>query len=135
MGLATVRAIVIVSTVLSTAAVTVAFFGGPEVGSAYLITTGAEGKELPRLTVRFSLPLLRIDSASAHERPVTTTWVAIVWLVLLAAPASLAVWSLRAGSPETVVTRWAAGNLVLLPAACLLVVAAVVGLVLPFACL
>jgi len=135
MGLATARTIVIMSTVFVTVTVTVAFFGCPEVGSAYLFATGIEGKELPRLTVSFSLPLLRIDSASAHERPVTTPWAGIVWAVFIVAPASIAVWSLKAGSPDATITRWGAGNLVLFQLGLLLVLLVFIGLVLPFACL
>jgi len=135
MKLVTARITVIVSTILVTAAVAVAFLGGPEAGSAYLRTTGIEGKELPRLTDEFSLPLLRIASASAHDRPVTTPWAAIVWAILLVCPASIAVWSFRAGSPEATVTKWAAGNLVYAQLAFLLLAIVFLGLVLPFVCL
>jgi len=129
------RVILTISTILVTTAVTLAFFGGPEIGSAYLHTTGFEGKELPRLTDEFSLPLLRIESSSAHDRPVTTLWSGIVWAILIIGPTSIAWWSSKAGSPEAIVSKWATGSLVYLHLVLLLLVSVSIGLVLPFACL
>lgn len=130
-----IRILLAASTVLLTAAVLFAFLGGPEIGSAYLLSTGLAGVDLPNLTANVALPLLRIDASSAHERPINRPWALFVWVLLFVTPALVLTWALNGPTPESTVARWIVGHSVYLPIAILVSIVVVVGLALPFACL
>lgn len=135
MSLVMTRAAIFASSALLVAVALVCFFGGPGVGSAYLGFTQTAGMEFPLLTKYVSLPMLRIDAASAHDRPVDKPWGTLVWALLGLTPVALAGWAVRSSSTETVVIRWVVGLSLYLPFVFLVVAIVVVGLAIPIACL
>jgi len=135
MSLPAFRIVVVASTLLVTATVAFAFFGCPEIGSAYVMVVNSAGSELPRLTAVVSVPLLRIGPGDAHERPVTKTWVALVWFFLALSPIAVAAWTLRAPTLELALARWAAGYSLYVPFVCGIAMVVLVGLALPIACM
>jgi len=119
--------------VLSTVAI--AFLGSPEIGSAYVMVVPSPANALPVPTATFSLPLLRIGAGDPHNRPVTSLWVALVWLSIAAIPIAVATWTVRAPSTNAALVRWVAGYGVFLPYVVIIVLMVLVGLALPIACM
>lgn len=138
MNLQAFRNTVVFSAFLFSGAAFLAFLAAPYAGSAYLMLLQGVGDQLPNLTLKVTLPLLRVSPNNPHnplDMPVTQAWAGAVWLLLIVAPLIFAGWVWRADTREDGMARWIMSLSIYLPTAGSLLIIVYSGLVVTFACL
>jgi hypothetical protein len=128
MNLKTLRTMVVFSALLFSGSALLAFLTAPYVGSAYLMMLQGMGDQLPNLTAKVALPLLRVSPRAPYGMPQTALWVGVVWLFLAASPWCIMFWSWQSSTQEACLARWFSGIMLYFPATMGLFITVLAGL-------
>ena len=115
MTLLRLRIVFVLSAILFSIAMFLAFLSAPYFGSIYQGLIQNFGPYLPSLTKKFSLPMLRVTSSLPYQHPVDLWWVLTIWCVLIITPIPLMIWSIKATSVEGCLARWTCGLMIYFP--------------------
>ena len=132
-----VKLMILVSALLLTIMMVLAFLTAPYVGSAYIMLLQGVGDQLPNLTLKITLPLLRVSLDNPHplDMPVTQAWAGAVWLLMIIAPLGAACWAWLGDTRDEVTIRWLVTISIYMPTFASLFIIISAGLVVPFACM